>query len=293
MEKYNKPYADIVIFIPFCDGEFDILVDTIESAEFYLKDKCHIIAIDDCSDYSLSEKVKSIKPNITVLRNNKKNGGRSGLFITLSDACKYALSNFYFKIFMKIDTDALILNDYFLAQALEIFSNNNNIGLLGSYKTRCDMKKRSWFKWKLRIMYEKSLLSPFFRRKALWRTPIKKAKKYGYDLGENVLGGAYLLSYDCLQQMKAHGYFDYYHEDIRSYSKLGEDVICSLLVRACGYQLSDFATSEHPMAIALDYLPISKEEIISKKKSVIHSVKKGFNGESQNELRSYFKSFRV
>jgi len=291
MKQLDKK-IDAIIFIPFTDGEYEMLIDTIESIEYYVKEPHHIIAIDDCSSDRIDLKLTQSKPSVTVIRNEQKYGGRNGLYITMAKACKYALENFTFKVFMKMDTDALMVGKGLVTDAINYFHENPKAGILGSYRVRADGKKRNWSKWKIALLYESSAIRPFLGKKILWRPILKTAKKNCYDIGENVLGGAYFIRYDCIEAMLENGYLDYDYEGILKHSRIGDEIIYSLLCKACGYDLHDFGKPEHSMAIALDSLPLTKEEIIAKQKTVIHSLKKGKDGESQTELRLFFRQQR-
>lgn len=292
-QNSTQKIIDAIIFISFTDGEYEMLLDTLESIEYYVKELHHIIAIDDCSQGMLGEKIKTAKPDITVLRNERKHGGRSGLYVTMAKAYKYALSNFTFKVFMKMDTDALMVGAGLISQAREYFEAHPNVGILGSYRIRSDGKKRHWGKWRIAFFYESSPIRFLVGKSVLWRPIIREAFKHGYNMGENVLGGAYFIRYECIQAMYEKGYLDYRYEDILKQSKIGDEIIYSLLCKACGYDLQDFGTPEHSMAIALDCLPLKKEEIVTLGKTAIHSLKKGKDGESQAELRQFFRSLRV
>lgn len=293
MANPQKKRYDAIIFIPFFDREYEMIVDTINSIHYYADGECHIIAVDDCSDSRPDEKLQKQFPGITILKNAKKHGGRSGLFLTLAAAVKYALAHFQFKTFMKMDTDALMIGPGLLSEASRFFEENPRTGILGSYLIRSDGRKRSSGKWRLAFLYESSCLRKILGQPVLWKEPLKAAGRHGYRLGENVLGGAYFLSEKCLQAMEAGGYLDYEYENILRTSKIGEDIICCLFCKACGFTIEDFATPDHRMTIALDFLPMPKEKIFAKGKAVIHSVKKGFDGESQQQLREYFASMRT
>jgi len=287
-----KEKLEAVIAVPFCEKEYDILVDTIKSIEFYVQEQHHIIAIDDHSPSKLDEKLRKEMPHITVLRNPRQHGGRSGLYITQAAAIKYALEHFDFKVFIKMDTDALIIGPSLVSEAICKFKLTPKAGLLGSYRFRADQQQRNWYMWKLVLLYESSLLRRLLGKPVLWRQMIKEARKVGYDLGENVLGGSYIFSADCLKEMHRRGYLDYEYEKVLTQSKLGEDVIYGLFCRAAGYRICDFGMKNDPMVIALDFFPMSKEEAVLKKKSIIHSVKKGKDNETQDELREYFRLLR-
>lgn len=287
-----KKKIDAVITIPFCEKEYDILIDTIKSVEFYVKDKHHIIAVDDNSPSRVDERLRKEMPWITVLRTPRRHGPRSGLYITLAAACKYALEHFDFKVFVKMDTDALMVGPSLVPKSIERFDANPKLGVLGSYKCRPDGKSRNWYMWKIVLLYESSILRKLLGKPVLWKQIIREARKNGYDLGENVLGGSYVISEKCLKVMYERGYLDYEYENVLTQSKLGEDVIYGLYCRASGYEISDFGRTDEPMVMDLDFLPIAKEEIVLSGKSIIHSIKKGKNGETQEELREYFRSLR-
>lgn len=287
-----KKKVDAVIAIPFCQKEYDILLDTIKSVEYHVQEQHHIIAIDDHSSSRLDERLRKEMPHITVLRNPRQHGGRSGLYITQAAAIKYALEHFEFKVFIKMDTDALMIGPFLVKEAIDKFNSTPKAGLLGSYRFRADQQPRNWYMWKFVLLYESSLLRRLLGKPVLWKHMIKEARKTGYDLGENVLGGSYIFSADCLKEINRRGYLDYEHEKVLTQSRLGEDVIYGLFCRAAGYEISDFGMKDDPMVIALDFFPMSKEEAVLKGKSMIHSVKKGKDNETQDELREYFRSLR-
>lgn len=287
-----KKTVDAVIAIPFCEKEYDILLDTIRSVEYYVKEKHHIIAIDDFSPSRLDERLRKEMPRITVLRNPRRQGGRSGLYITQASACKHALDNFNFGIYIKMDTDALMCGSGLVTEALARLKAAPRVGMLGSYTARADNKPRNWYRWKAVLLYESSPIRRLLKKPVLWGDTIKAARKQGYDLGENVLGGCYIISSRCLEAMRTRGYLDYEYDNVLTHSTMGEDVIYSLYCKASGFDIADFGRPGDPMVIALDVVPMTKEEVMAEGKSIIHSVKKGLKGETQEELREYFRSFR-
>jgi glycosyltransferase involved in cell wall biosynthesis len=282
--------VDAVIVIPFADGELPMVLDTLQSIDRFVGEPHHVIAVDDCSRDRLDERLRGMRGDITVLRNERKHGGRSGLYVTMANACKHALDRFSFRVFMKMDADALMVGPGLMTQAIRCFEDHPQAGILGSYRVRADGERRSWLKWKLGFWYETNPLRALWGRKPLWRDPIRLARRRAYDVGENVLGGAYLIRRECLEAMRRNNLLDYEYEAILSESRMGEDVIFSLMVKAAGYDLHDFGSPEHSMALALTHVPLPKEEILRQGKTVIHSVKRGKDGESQEELRAFFRS---
>jgi len=278
-----------VIFIPFTDGELSMLLDTLQSIDRFVTEPHHVIAVDDCSTGRLDEELRRARPDVTVLRNERRHGGRSGLYVTMANACKYALDHFDFRMFMKMDTDALMVGRGLVADAIRYFDEHPRAGILGSYRVRADGQRRRWLKWKLAFWYEGHPLRALLGRTRLWRDPIRKARSMAYDVGENVLGGAYFIRGECVRAMRREGLLDYNFEAILRESRIGDEIIFSLMCKASGYDIHDFGAPEHSMALALTSLPLPKEEILRLGKTVIHSVKRGLHGESQDELRAYFR----
>ena len=157
---------------------------------------------------------------------------------------------------------------------------------------RADGRKRTRWQWAAYILYLTFIKKRIHMNAFLWDELIKKAKRNGYRLGEHMLGGAFIISKNCLQTAtKLYSYNCFVKNKIFKIA-VGDDVIMSILAFASGYRLADIARPGDPLAIAQNYLPISKERIMFEKKKLIHSVKKGLDGESESELRSYFRSFR-
>jgi glycosyltransferase involved in cell wall biosynthesis len=289
-EERPKPAVDAAIVIPFANHELPLILDTLESIDRFVEEPHHVIAVDDCTRDHVDEELRRLRPDVTVLRNERPHGGRSGLYVTLANACKVALDRLPFRVLIKMDTDALMVGPGLVTQAIRAFEDNPEAGLLGSYHVRADGERRDWKKWKMAFWYESSPLRALWGRTPLWREPIRLARRRPYDLGENVLGGAYVLRRECLEAMRRAGLLDYRHETVLRESRMGEDVIMSLLCKAAGYDLLDFGTPAHSMALALADLPLPKEEILRQGKTIIHSVKRGRNGESQEELRAFFRA---
>ena len=289
-EEGSKPAVDAVIVIPFANHELPLVLDTLQSIDRFVEEPHHVIAVDDCTRDHVDDELRRLRPDVTVLRNERPHGGRSGLYVTLASACKAALDGLSFRVLLKMDTDALMVGRGLVTQAIRAFEEYPRAGILGSYHVRADGERRDWTKWKMAFWYESFPLRPLWGRTPLWRDPIRLARRRPYDLGENVLGGAYVVRRDCLEAMRSAGLLDYRYEAVLRESRMGEDVIMSLMCKAAGYDLLDFGTPEHSMALALAELPLPKEEIVRQGKTIVHSVKRGRDGESQEELRAFFRA---
>ena len=295
----DKTIVKAVFIIPFYDKDIVQLFDTIESVKYYIKEPYSIICINDCvkdKNIELLEK-KIISENvINFVPDYKATWPRNGygpLFCKIYQGMEYALKLYKFDYIIKIDTDALVTGANLFEYIDNYFrTNNNRIGLIGSYRVRADGEKRTRWQWALYLfylIYFKKLLS---KESLIWKAYKTKAQQNGYKLGESVLGGVYVFSYECIRKIIETYPYNSIVDDKLYLTKIGEDVIFSLLTFASDFRIGDFGRPDDPIAIAQNFLPISKEEVTKKNKKLIHSTKKGLNGESEEELRAYFRSFR-
>ena len=206
---------------------------------------------------------------------------------------QYALENFEFEYLIGLDTDALIIGFGLIEKIQKYFENHKKkIGHIGSYKIRADGRKRSRWQWGIYIIflaYIKSFISP---DSTVFREWLRKARQNGYKYGEHIIFGAYVFKYKCLQRIIHLFPYDIMLGNKLYLSRLGDDVLFGLLTFAAGYSLGDFGRPIDPFAIAHNYLPISKEALIEGDKKVIHSIKKGLDGENEDQLRCFFRKLR-
>lgn len=286
---HQRQEVDVLVVIPTPASHFEMLLDVIESIRFYIRKSHRIVVIDDSGDGAVRRMLQESKLEgaIDVVCNDRPMGKQGGLFISFARAYKHCLKRYRFKVALRMDTDALITGFHLDDQALDFFEANPQAGIIGSYNMKSDGTRRKWWQWALVLLYESSPLARLAGRKRHWSEEIKKARAHGYRLGENVFGGACILSHPCLAAMEAAGYLDLEPETL-----LEEDVIFSLLAIASGFRLADFGMPHQSMSLGMYCLPIAKEQIVSQGKTLVHSLKKGLDGESQQELRGYFRSLR-
>lgn len=279
---------DVLVVIPVPASHYQMLLDVIESVECYLRRKYHILVVDDSGSGVIRERVEHLqKEHVSVICNPFPLGKKGGLFISFARAYTYALENFAFKIALRLDTDALVTGYGLDDEAIDFFEAHPSIGMIGSYTVKSDGSQRRWWQWALVLLYESSPLRALGGKQRLWHRELKRARKNGYRLGENVFGGACILSHRCLAAMSSEGTLA-----LEPITLLEEDVIFSLLAKAAGFGLGDLGKPEQSMSLGMYNLPISKEEVVSQGKKLIHSVKRGLHGESQEELRTFFRGLR-
>ena len=281
--------VEVLVVIPTPASHFDMMLDVIESIRFYVRRTCLIVVIDDSGNGAVRRMLqeKKVDGPIEVICNDRPMGKQGGLFISFARAYRYCLKNYKFKMLIRMDTDALITGFGLDKQAIDFFEVNPGTGIIGSYNIKSDGTRRRWWQWALVLLYESSPLMPVLGKVRLWVEELKKARGNGYRLGENVFGGACILSHSCLAAMNAAGFLDLEPE-----TRLEEDVIFSMLALASGFRLADFGMPDQCMSLGMYCLPIPKEQIVSQGKTLVHSLKKGLDGETQQDLRSYFRSYR-
>jgi len=285
----NNETIDGIVVIPAPASHYDILLDTIHSIRYYVKEPHKIIVMDDSGTSYIKTRLKQERRDegIIVLSNERTLGKKGGLYTTLATAYKHAYENYDFRVLLRMDTDALITNYGLITEAIHFFEQNPMVGLIGSYHIKSDGTKRTRWQWALVLLFESNPLRGLLGRERLWRREIREARKNGYRLGENVFGGACILSRKFIASLYENGYLD-----LKVSTLLEEDIIFSLLAKALGFHFASFGMPDQSMALGMYSLTIPKEEIIRQKKKIIHSLKRGYEGESQEELREYFAKFR-
>ncbi len=295
----GNQYVKAVFLVPFYDKDIAQLYDTIDSIQYYTNEPHAIVCLNDCKTKNNSEitnglngeSVINFVPNYDSCWPYNTYGA---LFCKKYQGIEYALKKYEFDFLICMDTDALITSST-LIESIDCYfkTSNPQIGLLGSYKIRSDNKKRTRWQWALYILYLVYVKRHISRKSLIWKELLPQARKNGYKLGEHMLGGAFIFTRKCINRIVELYPYELILKENFYRITIGDDVLFSLITFACGYKIGDFARPDDPLAIAQNYLPISKEEIVKQNKTLIHSLKKGMDGESEEELRKFFKSLRV
>jgi len=294
----SKQYVKVVFLVPFYDKDIAELYDTIDSIQYHTREPHAVICLNDCKEQNNSEQIKKFNSEniINFVPNYGSHWPRNtygALFCKKYQGIEYALKKYEFDFLICMDTDALVTSSALIESINSHFETSNpQIGLLGSFKIRSDNKKRTRWQWALYILYLVYLKGHISRKSLIWKEWLPKARKNGYKLGEHMLGGAFVFTRKCINRIVELYPYELILKENFYRITIGDDVLFSLITFAGGYQVGDFGRPGDPLAIAQNYLPISKEEIIKQNKALIHSLKKGMDGESEEELRNFFKSLR-
>jgi glycosyltransferase involved in cell wall biosynthesis len=289
-----KKTIDFVIVIPVGpsgDTRYNIeyIQDTIDSVIFYVGSSFEIIILDD-SGTDTGSQLLGRYPFLKIIRNQKNYGLKGELYYSLSQVYEFAIKNYDFRVLLRMDTDTLMIGPSPEKDAISYFGQNPGIGQLGSYKVDCNGDKRDNTFPREELRRETGLKNAISNWKQCFflRNILSKAIKNGYEPGEHCIGAAYFISRDCMHRLFEQGLL--LREELRS-SKLAEDHIFSLLIRSCGFDIGDFATGELPLGIRWHGLPCSPDELVLRKKKLIHSTR-FWEGMNEEMIREFFRRKR-
>ncbi|MDR1727501.1 MAG: glycosyltransferase family 2 protein [Acidobacteriota bacterium] len=291
----KKEQYDLVIVIPVglnCKVEY--ISDTIDSIKHYCLCPHKIILYDD-SQKKTGEIIKSKYSDVDILRSKKRHGLWGGLYISLSLAFKYAIDTYSFKVLMRMDTDALITGFNPQVDAIELFEKQPEIGIAGLIRSGLKPKDSfdnvidNW--WPRMQILTYAFTWRWIRRPVANRTMRKyaiQAFKNGYEIGENIFGGAYFVSECFLKSLDQYGLLPKF--SLRAV-RIEEDHIFSMLAKAIGFEFGDLESGGLPLGVAWRGLPASPEAILRHNKKIIHSTRY-WDNLKEPEIRAFFKQAR-
>ena len=290
-----KREYNLVVVIPVGpQSNISFVVDTINSVQHYIKTKHKIILIDN-SQRQLGKDISQTYPDIDILTTQNDNGKMGGLYVNLSKAFKYALERYEFNALLRLDDDALIIGENPEEEAIALFTAHNEVGMTGYYiKGRLSTDKygnihdnayprntlmAGAFSWKF-------IRRPFINWQL--RRLLLKGFSNGYELGENIQGGAYFLSKRCIERLLEAKFLPI--QRLQS-AILCEDHLFSLLTKVVGMELYDLSAADQPFGIAWQGLPASPEQLSKDGKKIIHSVR-SWQQMKEDEIRDFFLKCR-
>lgn len=284
--------VELVVVIPVgpqCKVEF--VADTIDSVLCFTTKERRIILMDDSSK-DTGQRVRERHADVTVLKSPRTLGKLGGLYRNLSEAFNYAISELTFKALLRLDTDALLVGPNPEADAIACFESDPRIGSAGNYTHEYGgkLRDRTWVACQL-VRQTRGLRSMMRRPRgalALHRV-LPRAKSNGYELGEEVFGGACFYSYAAVRSLALAGYLP--HRGLAR-AHLEEGEIFGIALRACGYHFADLWSHNQSFACTWNGLPAAPEELSAGPAKVIHSVR-DYKSMPERELRQFFRERRA
>ena len=160
MPQENKEKVKYIYLIPFYDKDIKQLYDTVDSILYYSHGRYKIICVNDCQE---EENIKNVekklaRPEIEIFTPEYNSdwpvNTYGSLFCKKYQGIEFAINNFEFDFLIGMDTDALITGfDLFNSISNYFKTNDDRIGLIGSYRIRSDGKKRTRWQWALFIIF--------------------------------------------------------------------------------------------------------------------------------------------
>jgi hypothetical protein len=289
-----KSCSNLVI-LPVGPGtNLPFLLDTLESIRrFSLPD--HQILVADDSAEGLGDQVREKIPlvDVFVLRAKGGDATRSvaGRFTeTMAKIIRHSLENYDFASLMRMDCDALMCNAGADERGIAMLRANPKLGQIGSYRVRCDDQPRD-FKRNADILDKEMGFQLLPAKKALaasLNSLVKPALQNGYEMGENIIAPGSMTSRLACEKMAAHPLFG--DPSFRP-TRLGDDHLNSLLLKALGFDLGDFATGDLPLGVWLRKIEWSPEELVARGKCIVHSIR-GYQDLNEEQVRTRFRVLR-
>jgi hypothetical protein len=286
----TSPRAAVVM--PIGPGINEAL-DTLASVERYCPEPHTVVLVDDRTEDGTYEALcAQRRANWHVLRNDRPMGYRR-LVHTLCLGYRFILSHTECTLALKMDVDALLIGSGVLSDATSYMSVNPSVGLFGVYAHDYN-RSRSFDTHESQINKELGWPRKLLGLAPQWADLLFMAEKHGYRRGENVFGGAYFVTRECLAAMNREGALDV---KFRWKSRLAEDVYFSMAAVAAGFDLGHFAAPEGPLCLEYRGLPCPANELARDGYKVVHSVDKGKNTDRESNggktAREVFESLRI
>jgi hypothetical protein len=268
--------ARAVVLVPVGPGEAGALYDTLESVAEHEPAALVVVLADGAGDVR-PEELERRSPGAVLLRPPHPSGGPPRLSPPLAWAYGWILATLRPEVIVKLDTDALLTAPGLIDHALEAFLNLPKLGMLGATARRPDGTPgdTSYGAW---VIAHECRWSPTVRR------TVRAAREHGWA-GDEVHGGVYVLARRALVAMNRTGHL---YRDPPWWTLIGEDLWFSLGVVAAGFRIGRTGV----IATAQGCLPLDAQAVLDGHLMAVHSVRCGRHGESEDELRAFFRAAR-
>lgn len=279
-----------LIYVPVGPGtRFEFLLDTLRSIERFADPRHRLLLVDDSGE-GLGARAKEAMPEIDVLLLREPGSNAvyevdGGLFVNVARTVRYATTTYSFQAMMRIDTDALMCNPGADTRAIEMLGSNPRLGMIGSFRTRCDGHNRAAEFPGVGRLVSRNENSPDAELAGVMKTLLREACPNGYAYGEHVIAPGSILSRAACEALSAHPLYG--DENFRR-ATASEDHLHSIFIRAVGLESGDFACDDLPLGVWWKEIKWSPEELVRRGKSVVHSVR-GYRDWDEEAVRAEFR----
>lgn len=273
-----------VICIPSGPGNPARLMDTIDSVLASDGGSSQILVVDDCSVTAREAVIRARYPQVDFVRTPSPSGGLPNIWPPLRAGLEHALEHYDFSMFVKLDTDAIVTGPSFSERCEAALRAAPEAGIAGSFLTRADGRPEDH-------TYHASVIDLEVPRDPHLARAVRLAEANGWRRGDAVQGGVSLFSHSACRALEREGWLNWPRP---WHSNIAEDLATTIFVRACGLEALSIGSPEDCLvAVAVYGLPLSKEELADGPWVAAHSTKVGLHGESEQEMRAFFRARRA
>ena len=268
--------------MPAGPGSWHGLGETIDSIEVYEDDDVKVVVMDDWTVDCRAPRVQARWPEVDVVRPPSPSPNAFLLFPALAAAMRGILDRYDFEVLCKIDADALVTAPGLIRGAIARLEADPSLGQLGCCRVHASGVPRDTF-------YERFAWTVTGRWSPRTRRLLRSIEAQGLDPLDSAQGGVYCVSRRALEVARVQGWLDW--RDPPG-SLLGEDFLMSGIVQASGFRIASWGGPKDPIATTSRQLPLSLNDIVAQDKLAVHPVRRGLNGESEDEVRAFFRERR-
>jgi hypothetical protein len=297
-----------VVWVPAGPGSLQGVLAAWESATASSPNDVALLVTDDWSRDAHAAALHAHTPDAIVVRTRTPSGGPPRLWPVTALALSTALQTFDFDLFIKFDTDALVVgpgwidgiaNALAAAQAApvvtgamdagtpaEVLPRDTPVGIGGAFIDRPDGA------FETDRPYHRRVVAGEIPRDARFADWAQRAERGGWPSGSIVQGGCLVMTRALCEAVVADGALAYRP---RLRTIVSEDLLLTMLAYALGFRAASLGGADGPLAIANKHLPLPASELLdpASRWLVAHSTKVGMDGESEAQLRERAREARA
>lgn len=255
-------------------------VDTVESIQRNDGNDTKVVVVDDATHDCRAATLRGRFPDIDVIRKRWPGADGFRLHNAQQVGIRWALERYDFDTLLKLDTDSLIVGPGLVSRAHERFAADPTLGMLGSSGIGANGCPEEY-------TFERFLLAHERRWSRRVRRLLDRARASVEGPLCGAQGGVYLVRRAALDRAAQIGTFPWRQP---MWSFFPEDLCMSLIVQSAGYTVGSFGAPGEPVACLVYQLPMPIDAIVEQGKLAIHSVRRGYDGEGESEIRAFFRA---
>lgn len=268
--------------------------DTLESIAAFAERSTRVLVLDDTRRPDFRESLAGLDVPIDVLRGPGASGLYGGFSMLVCRGLSHAAGPMGADQVLRMDSDAVMTASGLEAATRAAFRAAPQVGALGSFRTAATGAARS-FGPAVQLLDRD--LSRQGLRHPTWavnlRSILSVARRHGYEPGEHALGAAQMFSRPLLLALSRRGWISSRGAPRGAgSSRLGDDHLLGLLVRAAGFETADFGRPGDPIAVSWRGLPGAPEDLVAAGAMVVHSVK-DWNDQREADVRARLRLLRT